>query len=385
MSYITFTEEDINTRVVDCQRKMGEQGFDALLVSAESNLTYYCNFHTHAPWTTFTRSSFLFIPRTGKPLLYVHVFQVPDAQQITIGCDVRGYESLTGPTASQLKGLMEELNIANGTIGMEKGNEQVIGFQLNLYEELKSELPNVQFTDASSLIWSQRMIKSSKEIACIRKACVATSYAHDKVFANIKEGMTEREISRLVQMYMLEGGADSPGFVILTSGIENYDRISKTATDRILVDGDYIFLDVGARYNGYWSDFCRTGVIGAASEERKAYQQKIHEVTLRASEVMRPGVPVAEVARACAREMERVGIDANFECGRFGHGMGLMSTEPPSITIYDDTVLEEGMIINLEPGLVNELGVFNLEENFVITKDGSDILSGGSRELHSTI
>ncbi|PIC63373.1 hypothetical protein CSV79_12090 [Sporosarcina sp. P13] len=383
MSYITFTEEDFVPRIATCQRKLEQQGFDGLLVTAESNLTYYCNFHTHAPWSTFTRSAFLFIPLKGKPLLYVHVFQVPDAEKITKGCDVLGFESLTGPTAKELRDVMDARGMASGTIGMEMGHEQLIGFQLNLYESLKKELSAVQFKDASNLIWSQRVIKSPKEVACIRKACEATSFAHDKVFANMKEGMTELDMSRLVQRYMLEGGADAPGFVILTSGVENYDRISKTATDRMLVNGDYIFLDLGARYNGYWSDFCRTGVIGKASEERKTYQQKIHEVTMRAAEIMRPGVPVADLARACFKEMERVGIDANFECGRLGHSMGLMSTEPPSITIYDDAILEEGMIINLEPGVVNELGIFNLEENFVITKDGADLLSGGSRELHS--
>ncbi len=61
---------------------------------------------------------------------------------------------------------------------------------------------------------------------------------------------------------------------------------------------------------------------------------------------------------------------------------GLMSTEPPSVTIYDDTILQEGMIVNLEPGVVNEIGVFDLEENFVITKDGFETLSGGSRTIH---
>ncbi len=75
-------------------------------------------------------------------------------------------------------------------------------------------------------------------------------------------------------------------------------------------------------------------------------------------------------------------FEATFDCGRMGHGMGLMSTEPPSVTIYDDTILQEGVIINLEPGVVDDTGVYDLEENFVIKKDGYELLSGGQRELH---
>jgi len=59
-----------------------------------------------------------------------------------------------------------------------------------------------------------------------------------------------------------------------------------------------------------------------------------------------------------------------------------MSTEPPSITQQDETVLREGMIINIEPGFVKENGVFNIEENVVVTKDGAKILSGAKRTLY---
>jgi len=62
--------------------------------------------------------------------------------------------------------------------------------------------------------------------------------------------------------------------------------------------------------------------------------------------------------------------------------MGIMSTEPPSITRQDQTVLHEGMIINIEPGFVKDNGVFNIEENVVVTNDGAEILSGAKRTLY---
>ncbi len=65
-----------------------------------------------------------------------------------------------------------------------------------------------------------------------------------------------------------------------------------------------------------------------------------------------------------------------------GHGLVLLSTEPPSITQQDETVIKGGMNINIEPGFVKEEGVFNIEENVVVTKDGAEILSGAKRTLY---
>lgn len=382
MDYINFTEEDIQNRIENCQGKIKVNDWSGIVVSAESNVKYYSHYGNHAPWTTFTRPAFLFIPREGKPVIYVQTFVVPEAHEISMACEVKGFDSLLGPTAKELKQIMVDLNMNKGKVGFELGYEQRIGFQVDTYEALKEELKEVEFVDASNLIWSQRIIKSPKEIECIRRACQATSYAHDNIFPNIKEGMTEHEISKLVQKYMLDGGADYPGFVIITSGTGNYERISATSTNRKIQNGDLLWIDLGARYNGYWSDFCRAGVVGKISEERKALQAKIHEITMNAAEIMKPGVSVKELAQKCADEMTNAGFEATFDCGRMGHGMGLMSTEPPSVTIYDDTILQEGMIINLEPGVVDDTGVYDIEENFVITKDGYELLSGGQRELH---
>ena len=59
-----------------------------------------------------------------------------------------------------------------------------------------------------------------------------------------------------------------------------------------------------------------------------------------------------------------------------------MLTEPPHIANYDSTVLEPGMIITIEPGFVTDYGVFQAEENILVTPDGFEVLSTASTELH---
>ena len=381
---IVFEEREFLERQAKCRELLEKNGMCGMIVSAEANINYYSGYRTHTPWTTFTRPMFLFIPVKGNPLLYTQTFVTPEATVTSAGCDNRNFDSLLGPTAKELADIARELGMDKGKLGMELGFEQRINFQPDTFLALKEELPEAEFTDASwSVIWAQRIIKSPKEIACHRIACEATGYAHDMTFSHICEGMSEFEIAVEVQKYMLEAGAERPGFVIVTSGEGNYGRISSIASDRRIQKGDMLWLDLGAQYNGYWSDYCRAGIVGDAPDYLKRAQDDIYRVTDDAARLMKPGVPVSEIALECGRALERYGYEATYDCGRMGHGMGLMSTEPPSVTIHDDIILQEGMIINLEPGIVTDRGVFCIEENYVITADGFDRLSTGSRELHS--
>lgn len=383
MDTVIFDEKEFLERLDKCRTLLRRDGMTGMVVSAEANINYYSGYRTHAPWTTFTRPMFLFIPREKKPLLYTQTFVTPEATLRSYGCDNRNFDSLLGPTAEDLAGIMEELGMHKGKVGFELGFEQRINFQPDTLLSLMQILKDAVFVDASPVIWEQRLIKSPKEIECHRLACRATGYAHDKTFENIEEGMSEREISVIAQKYMLEGGAEYPGFVIITSGEGNYERISAISSERRIKKGDMLWLDLGARYNGYWSDFCRAGYVGKPTDSQNRRQDDIYDITEEAASIMRPGVKISDVAYECGRALEKRGYQATYDCGRMGHGMGLMSTEPPSVTVKDEGILKEGMIINLEPGILEKDGVFCIEENYVITSDGCERLSTGQRKLHS--
>jgi Xaa-Pro aminopeptidase len=68
-------------------------------------------------------------------------------------------------------------------------------------------------------------------------------------------------------------------------------------------------------------------------------------------------------------------LGMSFSAGRIGHGVGLMTTEPPSVALYDNTVLQAGMVLAIEPGKVTEDGIFHVEQNVVVTETGHEIIS----------
>jgi Xaa-Pro aminopeptidase len=152
-------------------------------------------------------------------------------------------------------------------------------------------------------------------------------------------------------------------------------------TEKMLKKGDFIWVDMGAVYRGYWSDFCRAVSLGQPSDEALGMWQAIQDVTMASVEAIKPGVTVQQIVRTCAAAAERKGLDLNFAAGRIGHGIGLMLTEPPSLTQEETRVLEPGMTVTLEPGIVGPGGVFIVEQNVAVTEDGFDLLSEGPWEI----
>lgn len=179
---IRFSEAEFQSRINNCRKNMEEVGMSGMMVSAEANINYYAGYRTHAPWTTFTRPMFLFIPVQGEPLLYTQTFVTPEATIKSYCCSNRNFDSLLGPTANELYDIMRELNMVPGRVGLELGFEQRINYQPDTFLALRELIGVENIADASPLIWRQRIIKSPTEIACHRIACEATGYAHDKTF-----------------------------------------------------------------------------------------------------------------------------------------------------------------------------------------------------------
>src|SRR5262249_25222691 len=159
---------------------------------------------------------------------------------------------------------------------------------------------------------------------------------------------------------MLDEGADRPGWIMMTSGRGDYHRTFGTPRERVPVRGDMIWIDLAAVVGGYWSDFARAGVLGGPSADQATTQAAVGAAGDAGTAAVAPGVPVAEVAAAAIRALERSGHPLAAP-GRVGHGLGLLSTEPPDVSLDDPTVLQPGMVITLEPTIVREDGIFQAE------------------------
>lgn len=179
---------------------------------------------------------------------------------------------------------------------------------------------------------------------------------------------------------MMKEGADIPGTVAICGGPESYEQESHTPADNIIQSGSVLFIDGGCIYNEYWSDMSRMAVLGKPSDKQVKMHKLFREATERHIEMVRPGVKASDIAKACKKFIRDAGL-TSWGVGRMGHGIGLNFTEPPSVMLTDDTPLEEGMVLTIEPGTILPYGIFCLEEVIAVTDDGFEVLSTANKDL----
>jgi len=134
--------------------------------------------------------------------------------------------------------------------------------------------------------------------------------------------------------------------------------------------GGVLMFDAGVVWGGAFCDFDRNFSVGPPAASARAADARLIEATEAGFAAARPGATAAELFRA----MDAV-LGGGSE-GRLGHGLGMQLTEPPSLLPHDDTVLEAGMILTLEPGIETGPGRLMVhEENIVVTETGAEWLS----------
>jgi Xaa-Pro aminopeptidase len=145
--------------------------------------------------------------------------------------------------------------------------------------------------------------------------------------------------------------------------------------DRELEAGDILIIDTGTVYDGYFCDFDRNFAFGRASDTARRVYETVYRSTDAGLAAARPGATTTDVWQAMWSVLEAGGAKSN-DVGRMGHGLGAQLTEWPSLTSKDQTPLEPGMVITLEPGMNYGDGKIMVhEENIVITDSGAQLLS----------
>lgn len=376
-NYQFFPYSEYTQRWHRAQEVMRKNDLDALLITEPFNYHYFSG---STPSFSYARCNVMVIPQERKPVIIAHEFVEESTQRETWVKDIRLYENLIEGHIPEIINVFQDLALDDGRIGAEMGFEQRLGLSYNDFQAMKHKLSHVTFADASSLFWELRMVKSTAEIQCARKACHITSEAFHVCFESITTGMTEKEIGDIFTSTITKLGGTHP-WCFINSGPYNYDVISGAPTNHQVHKGNILWIDGGCNYLGYNSDFCRIAAIGKPSEKQQAMYSKTLQLTDLCIKSVKPRVTASDIAHICAFELERLGLELTFRAGRLGHGIGLMLTEPPHIANYDSTILEPGMIITIEPGFVTDYGVFQAEENVLVTPEGFEILSTANTEL----
>ena len=380
LDLVSIAPAEYRARIDRARAEMERAGIDALLIASEANFSYFSGLRSQS-WASPTRPMFLLIPAQREPIAIVPAGSRVVMQTGTWLTDLRTW-SAPNPADDGVTSLIEALRECSGRsgrIGGEFGPENQLRMPIVDFWRVQEAIQPAKFVDASAITRRIRLIKSPAEIARIRAAAQISSSGFERLSSTLVSGLSERDACLALQLDLLTHGMDRITYMIAASGPGGYATINSNPSDRILTAGDVLIIDTAAPVDGYFCDFDRNYAFGTPEDGTRRAFDRSFAATDAGIDAAIAGARACDIWQAMARVLgTRSGEQT--EVGRMGHGIGLNMTEPPSIHPADETLLEPGMVLAIEPSTAfrtaaGRPAVMVHEENIVITQGRATLLS----------
>ncbi|NVN91443.1 MAG: type I methionyl aminopeptidase [Desulfuromonadales bacterium] len=226
-------------------------------------------------------------------------------------------------------------------------------------------------------------IKSDEEIFRMREAGLVLWEAHQKAKELIKEGITTYEIDNAVEKYILSHGAvplfkGVPGkipYPAATCISINEEVVHGIPSNRKLVAGDIVSIDIGVKLKGWCSDAATTLPVGNISDEKRRLLTETENALRFAIKQLSVKTHWSLIVKEMQRRIESKGFSIVEDL--VGHGIGRELWEHPQIPNYfssnnEDFRTRPGTTLAIEP-MVNlgskEVRLKN-DHWTIVTEDG---------------
>jgi len=332
------------------------RGFDALFVTPSTNLAYAVNL----PIGRSERLTALLLFADGPAVLVTPSFEESNHKRSAVLDDVKTWPEDGDPMA-----LVAKILAGKKAIGVEGATTFETASLLAVATGAKLE-------DATPVFDALRMIKSEDEQLFIRDAGKRTNAAIEATHKRLKTGLTEMEVSRLLEDEFRKQGVSGGGLVQF--GPDSAFPHGGPA-DRKLQKGDTVLIDAGCRVRGYSSDITRTISFGDPSDELRKVYGVVDKAQMAGINALKAGAIPEDVDRAARKVIEDAGYGQYFT-HRLGHGLGMDGHEHPYLVHGNKTPLSAGNVQTVEPGIYME-GKFGvrIEDDYVVTETGPKSLS----------
>lgn len=292
-----------------------------------------------------------------------------------------------GAHASWLARQFAAFHVAAGT--PEGENVCAMGIEdsieLREFRELERAFSEVKwkprFAETDGFVKKMRAVKDERELSAMRAAQAITDAAFEHIVEFMSEGMTELEVKRELEETMRRLGAEGLAFDSIVASGPNGAAPHSIAGERRLQAGDMVVMDFGARKGGYCSDMTRTVCVGEATPLAREVFAAVREANEAVEAMIRPGRTGAAMHHLAEDVLAHNGFAGKMGHG-LGHGVGIDIHELPVLSPRNETPLEVGNVVTVEPGvyLPGEIGC-RLEDFGVVTEDGFEVFTKSTHEL----
>jgi len=357
------------------RRLMESRGLDAIVVSSYQNVSYFGGSTITTQVTLPDRLGFLIARRDGAATLLFCNIEISQLRTQTDIDDIREYVEFAQNPTHELVGVLRDLGLAAASIGVDARRLPAASMSI-----LQQELPAVEVVPLDDELELAQAVKDPEEIEALENAAQASLGAIEESLRSLPRGATEREVSSAIYLRLMQSGG-KPLFMVFASG-ERTLQAHPESTDTPMPAGTIWRIDYGARFEGgIQSDLARTGVVGKASAEQQSTLRALRAAQDAGFKAIEPGRPAKEVFFAVRDEFKRQGLP--FVMPHVGHGMGIGLHEYPMLEPGNDTPLEVGMVLNVEPMALipSRREGYHTEDLAAVTEGGSRLLTPPQKEL----
>ena len=345
---LPFSTNEYNNRVNNLRLVMDKNNLDMVILTSMHNIAYYSGFI----YCSFGRPYGCVITKKKISTISANI----DASQPwrRSHCDNIIYTDWKRDNfLKAIKSFVDKDKLPKN-IGIE--NDHIT---LDLKDKIVSIFESSIFTDISKDLMILRMVKSKEEIEIIRNGARIADIGGQEIVNNIREGNTELEIAiagrdkmerEIAKNYPNAEYMDT--WVWFQSGI-NTDGAHNPKTNRKLLKGDILSLNTFPMISGYYTALERTLFLDHVDDASlKAWEANV-EVHKKGLELIKPGVKCSEICKELNELFAELGY-LKYRTFGYGHSFGVLSHfygREAGLELREDidTVLEENMVISMEP------------------------------------
>jgi Xaa-Pro dipeptidase len=359
---VPISDAEREARLRKAQRLMAEHKMDAIFMGGGTSLDYF----TGIRWWVSERTTGMLLPKSGDPVFITPAFERERTlEQIASGRkDVRTWQENESPYRL-IAGVLAEWRMSTGILGIEEQLRSAKQFGI------AEAAPHVALVSATPVTAGCRSIKSPAELALMQLANDATLAVYHAVWKALQPGMTQQQISDLVDAAYARQGLH--GEVSINVGAFTASPHGSPVPQHIS-EGTVIMLDDGCKVGGYQSDLTRTFVLGKASDKMKRVFDIVRKAQQAALHAAHPGASMESVDAAARKVIVDAGYGPGYQyfSHRLGHGIGMDMHEWYYLVQGNPRRIAAGMTFSDEPGIYipGEFGV-RLEDDMYITDDGA--------------
>jgi len=343
---------------------LSELRADAVLVSHLPNIRYLCGFSGSA--------GLLLVDSASATLFTDSRYTFQAREEVTAARIQTCKQGLLRAVGEALQGRKGRTRVAYSasvlTVAQKQSLEAAAGSR-------------VHWVPDGGAVEKLRAVKDAEEVSILGAAAQLITEVFGRVAEELRPGLTELALAAEIEHEIKRRGGSGPSFDTIVASGPRSAWAHARPTAKPLGRNELVVFDQGAILRGYCSDMTRTVFLGRASAKVRSLYQAVLDAQQAGKQAIRPGITAGEVDKAARDSLKRARLDRYFTHS-LGHGLGLEVHEMPRLGRGEETVLQEGMVLTVEPGVYLEgIGGIRIEDDVVVTAQGARDLTSAPRAL----